>query len=127
MTTEDPSGVTVPRKVVFVCYGNIIRSKAAAAFAAAFSDDHPSLAAIRFDSAGVSTASATGEDPDSRMVGVLAQRGFLVSGVSRRIRASDFARDVHLVFMTRALVRHATEITGLDPLVLQPQFVIMVW
>lgn len=107
---------TMPQKIVFVCFGNIIRSKAAEEFATAFRVKYPSLSSVEFDSAGVSPASANGEFADERMVGILAGRGLTVTGVSRRVGPQDFSPDVHLVFMTQALVERAAEIVGRNPI-----------
>ncbi len=78
-----------PKKVLFVCLGNICRSPAAQGVLQHIVDTHVASADWHIDSAGTYGGHA-GDMPDRRMRIHAQRRGYNLTHRSRRVRESDF-------------------------------------
>lgn len=78
-----------PKKVLFVCLGNICRSPAAQGVLQHIVDTHGASADWEIDSAGT-YGGHTGDMPDRRMRIHAQRRGYDLTHRSRRVRESDF-------------------------------------
>ena len=100
------------QSIVFVCYGNIIRSKAAEAFAKQeilrLSDD----ASIQISSAGVSLESESGNPPDPRIIQSCLALGVRPDGVSRRLAPILGSALIAVYVMSSELMPLAEELLG---------------
>jgi protein-tyrosine phosphatase len=97
--------------LMFVCFGNIVRSRAAEGYARAWLAERGSEM-VSVDSAGVSVASGTGEPADDRMAAILGAQGIALDGGSRRVSPDDVSA-ARLVFaMTADVALTASELMG---------------
>ena len=78
-----------PRRVLFVCLGNICRSPAAEAIFRRITEEKGTDALWTVDSAGIG-AWHTGELPDRRMRTHARRRGLELTHRARQVRPSDF-------------------------------------
>lgn len=78
-----------PRKVLFVCLGNICRSPTAEAMFRNVVGRHGADARYAVDSAGT-IAYHSGQQPDKRMIVHARRRGIELSHVCRKIQPEDF-------------------------------------
>lgn len=85
-----------PIRVLFVCYGNIIRSPLAETLFRRLAEQAGLQAAFEIDSAGTAGL-YDGEPPDARMVRTAAAHGVELTGASRAVIDEDFERFDHLL------------------------------
>nr|VFK52254.1 MAG: protein-tyrosine phosphatase [Candidatus Kentron sp. TUN]VFK52453.1 MAG: protein-tyrosine phosphatase [Candidatus Kentron sp. TUN] len=86
-------------KILFVCWGNICRSKAAQGIMTTIIERNDLGNRIVCDSAGVIDVNV-GSPPDSRMQRHARQRGYALSGVARQFDSSiDFEEFDYIVTM----------------------------
>lgn len=78
-------------RVLFICLGNICRSPAAEIIFRKMVKDAALEEYFEIDSAGT-IGFHQGSPPDSRMASLLEDRGYLVSGRSRLLKAEDLER-----------------------------------
>jgi protein-tyrosine phosphatase len=76
-------------RLLFVCSGNICRSPTAEGVMRTLVAQRELDGEIDVDSAGIGDWHA-GEAPDSRSAAAAAQRGFVLDGAARQVRARDF-------------------------------------
>lgn len=88
--------MSAPTRVLFVCYGNIIRSPLAEALFRRAVEEAGLQAAFEIDSAGTAGL-YDGEPPDARMVRTAAAHGLELTGASRGVVDEDFERFDHLL------------------------------
>ena len=100
-----------PRRILFVCLGNICRSPAAAIIFQHLACTAGRAAEFEIDSAGIIGHHA-GSPPDARMTAALEQRGYRVSGAARKIRIADLAESDLIVAMDET---NLLDVRGLDP------------
>ena len=81
----------MPRKILFVCLGNICRSPTAEGVFRELADRAGLLEDLVIDSAGTG-AWHVGESPDRRMRQAALRHGYRLEGRARRVEASDYAR-----------------------------------
>jgi len=93
--SQKPGGynaeVTEPRRILFVCMGNIIRSPLAENLFRQLAEEASLDGSYEVDSAGTGAAHA-GEAPDARMRRTAARHGLRYDGEARQVRLSDFDR-----------------------------------
>lgn len=97
--------------VLFVCLGNICRSPAAEIVFRQMIEDTGRADAFMIDSAGT-IGDHHGEPPDSRMTSALERHGYRVSGLSRKIKASDLESFDLIVTMDES---NMADVRHLDP------------
>ncbi len=85
-------------KVLFVCMGNVCRSPAAAAILNGMAKKSGLETQITCGSAGLSD-SRVGEGPDTLMVQVAKEHGYLVVGQARQFEIEDFAAYDYIIPM----------------------------
>lgn len=90
-----------PKRILFVCLGNICRSPVAEAMMRKILTDQELDSAIEVDSAGTS-AYNTGRGPDPRMITAAAKRGLRMNHIARQVRPSDFDRNDLIIAMDDA-------------------------
>lgn len=78
-----------PKKILFVCLGNICRSPAAEGIARKMAEETGVADRFEFDSAGLYSGHA-GDLPDKRMRVHAIRRGYDLTHRARPVRASDF-------------------------------------
>jgi protein-tyrosine phosphatase len=83
--------VIEPRRILFVCLGNIIRSPLAESLFLHLAKEAGLNGKYEADSAGTGAWHA-GEAPDARMRRTAAAHGLKYSGEARQVRLSDFDR-----------------------------------
>lgn len=81
--------MTPPRKILFVCLGNICRSSAADEIFRTQVQQHGLANEFEIDSAGTYGGHA-GDLPDSRMRAAGSKRGYNFTHRSRKVRTDDF-------------------------------------
>ena len=86
---QDPGATGKPRKILFVCLGNICRSPAAEEVMRSLLRERGEEADYILDSAGLYGGHA-GQLPDSRMRAHARRRGYELTHRSRPVRSSDF-------------------------------------
>ena len=92
----------MPRRVLFVCLGNICRSPTAAGVFADAVARAGLAARIHVDSAGTGDWHV-GRPPDTRAIAAARDRGYDLSGLrARQVRRSDFSRFDWILAMDRA-------------------------
>lgn len=101
----------VPRRILFVCMGNICRSPAAEIIFRRFVADAGREAEFQIDSAGT-IGYHEGSPPDSRMAEALGRQGFEVTGLARRIRKDDLETFDWIITMDES---NLEEVRNLDP------------
>ncbi len=79
----------VPKRILFVCLGNICRSPAAHGIMEALVESKGKSAEYEIDSAGLYSGHA-GDLPDSRMRAHAIRRGYNLTHRARPVRTSDF-------------------------------------
>jgi protein-tyrosine phosphatase len=92
--------MTEPKRILFVCLGNIVRSPLAENMFLHLADQAGLGEKYLADSAGTGGWHA-GEQPDSRMRRVAADHGFEYSGRARQFERRDFDRFDLIVAMDR--------------------------
>ncbi|MCC7335297.1 MAG: low molecular weight phosphotyrosine protein phosphatase [Pirellulaceae bacterium] len=90
-----------PRRILFVCLGNICRSPAAEGVMQKLIDDQGLSERIQVDSAGTSSYHI-GEPADRRMRTAAASRGFDLTSRARMVHHRDFADFDLIVAMDQA-------------------------
>jgi low molecular weight protein-tyrosine phosphatase len=102
-----------PKRVLFVCMGNICRSPAGEAVFRRYVQDHKLHDEIDIDSSGTIDYHV-GEPPDSRMSEAAARRGFILNSKARQFKTYDFDRFDLIVAMDRENLKdiRALDITG---------------
>jgi protein-tyrosine phosphatase len=98
-----------PYRVLFVCLGNICRSPTAEGVMRALVRDAGLQERIAIDSAGTGSWHI-GEAPDPRATAAARERGIVLEGAARQVRAQDFAEFDLIVAMDSsnlADLRHA--------------------
>lgn len=78
-----------PKRILFVCLGNICRSPAAEGVMQKFVENEGLGDRVFCDSAGT-YGGHTGEKADARMRRAAAKRGYDLQSISRQIRSDDF-------------------------------------
>lgn len=91
---------SMPKKILFVCLGNICRSPAAENIMNHLIDQADLNTAIICDSAGTSSYHI-GSPPDPRMTAAAASRGITFRGKARQFKKSDFAEFDLILAMDR--------------------------
>jgi len=81
---------TAPKRILFVCLGNICRSPTAEGVMRAFILDAGLQEHIEVDSAGTGSWHI-GEPPDRRATAAARARGIVLEGAARQVGAADFA------------------------------------
>ncbi|GAA5121648.1 low molecular weight phosphotyrosine protein phosphatase [Luteolibacter yonseiensis] len=99
-----------PRRVLFVCLGNICRSPAAEIIFRQQVEDAGLSGEFEIDSAGT-ISHHEGSPPDSRMSETLLRKGYTVSGQARRISAQDLEKFDLIVTMDES---NHTDVMGID-------------
>lgn len=89
-----------PRRVLFVCWGNICRSPTAEGVFRAYVAESGLDGTIEIDSAGT-ISYHEGEAPDARMREAAARRGYTLDGTSRKVAEADFRKFDLIVAMDR--------------------------
>lgn len=89
-----------PRRVLFVCLGNICRSPTAEGVARAVASDRGLDGYVEIDSAGTA-GYHTGDPADPRMRSAAAQRGYDLTSRARQVQPEDFHRFDLVVAMDR--------------------------
>lgn len=90
-----------PRRVLFVCLGNICRSPTAEGIFRHLAEAEGLSTLFEVDSAGTGSWHI-GEPPDARMTRAAREAGYRLQGLARQVRGSDFARFHHIFAMDRA-------------------------
>ena len=91
----------MPRRVLFVCTGNICRSPTAEGVARRLAEKLGLDEDFEFDSAGTH-GYHVGDAPDPRTVAAAARRGYKLAHLrARRVTEFDFIRFDHLIAMGR--------------------------
>ncbi len=90
----------MPKKILFVCLGNICRSPAAENIMNHLIDQSDLNTAIVCDSAGTSSYHI-GSHPDPRMTAAAARRGIIFQGKARQFKKSDFTEFDLILAMDR--------------------------
>ena len=91
----------MPRRILFVCTGNICRSPTAEGVARGLAEKLGLAEAFEFDSAGTH-GYHVGDTPDPRTVAAAASRGYELAHLrARRVTEFDFIRFDHLIAMGR--------------------------
>ncbi len=91
----------MPRRILFVCTGNICRSPTAEGVARGLAEKLGLEEHFEFDSAGIH-GYHVGDPPDSRTVAAARRRGYdLASLRARRVTEFDFIRFDHVIAMGR--------------------------
>lgn len=80
-----------PRKILFVCLGNICRSPAAEGIMRSIVEEHGETGQWMLDSAGIGSWHV-GQLPDKRMRVHAARRGLALDHRCRQVRPDDFDR-----------------------------------
>lgn len=81
---------TSPKRILFVCLGNICRSPTAEGVMRALVADAGLQEQVEIDSAGTGSWHI-GEAPDRRATAAARGRGIALDGAARQVRAGDFA------------------------------------
>jgi protein-tyrosine phosphatase len=89
-----------PKRVLFVCLGNICRSPTGEGLLRHVLAERGLEGEIEVDSAGTG-AWHVGEGPDARMTRAAAGRGYRLGGAARQVTADDFRRFDLVVAMDR--------------------------
>lgn len=92
--------MTPPKRVLFVCLGNICRSPTGEGLLRHVLEERGLEGEIEVDSAGTG-AWHVGEGPDRRMSRAAAGRGYRLEGAARQVTAEDFRRFDLIVAMDR--------------------------
>lgn len=100
-----------PRRVLFVCWGNICRSPTAEGVLRHLVDQRGVSDAIEVDSAGTIDFHG-GEPPDPRMSQAAARRGYTLSGASRLIEPRDLEEFDLVLAMDRKNLADIEEVCG---------------
>jgi protein-tyrosine phosphatase len=91
----------MPRRILFVCTGNICRSPTAEGVARGLAEKLGLAEAFEFDSAATH-GYHVGDTPDPRTVAAAAQRGYDLAHLrARRVTEFDFIRFDHVIAMGR--------------------------
>jgi protein-tyrosine phosphatase len=91
----------MPRRILFVCTGNICRSPTAEGVARGLAEKLGLAEAFEFDSAATH-GYHVGDTPDPRTVAAAAQRGYDLGHLrARRVTEYDFIRFDHVIAMGR--------------------------
>ena len=91
----------MPRRILFVCTGNICRSPTAEGVARGLAEKLGLAEAFEFDSAGTH-GYHVGDTPDPRTVAAAASRGYELAHLrARRVTEFDFIRFDHVIAMGR--------------------------
>jgi protein-tyrosine phosphatase len=91
----------MPRRILFVCTGNICRSPTAEGVARGLAEKLGLAESFEFDSAGTH-GYHVGDTPDPRTVAAAAKRGYDIAHLrARRVTDYDFIRFDHLIAMGR--------------------------
>lgn len=93
-----------PKRILFVCLGNICRSPMAEAVFSKIVRDHGAQAAFEVDSAGLSSYHQ-GDLPDSRMRWHAERRGYTLTHRSRPVKREDFDRFDLIIGMDEENIR----------------------
>lgn len=101
--------MTEPRRVLFVCMGNICRSPAAEGVARHLAAESGLDGRVEIESAGTIGYHA-GEPPDRRMREAASTRGYELDGHARQVTAEDFRRFDLLIAMDRDNLAHLREL-----------------
>lgn len=96
--------MTEPKRILFVCLGNICRSPAAEGVMQALIDERGLGSQIEIDSAGTSSYHI-GEPADKRMRAAAKLRGVDLTSRSRMVNRRDFTQFDWIVAMDRANLR----------------------
>ena len=106
--------MTEPRRLLFVCMGNICRSPAAEGVARRLVTEQGLEGRLEIESAGT-IAYHAGEPPDERMREAASARGYELDGQARQVTAEDFQRFDLLIAMDRDNLAELRELrSGLD-------------
>lgn len=100
-----------PRRVLFVCLGNICRSPAAEIIFSQLASDAGRGAEFEVDSAGT-IGHHQGSPPDSRMADALKRKGYGIHGQARKIDADDLKNFDLIVTMDES---NFSDVQRLDP------------
>lgn len=100
-----------PRKILFVCLGNICRSPAAEIIFRQQVADEGAADDYLIDSAGT-ISHHQGSPPDPRMADALKRQGFTVSGQARKILPEDLENFDLIVTMDES---NLADVRALDP------------
>lgn len=92
--------MTEPRRVLFVCMGNICRSPAAEGVARRLATEQGLDGLVEIESAGT-IANHVREPPDPRMQVAASARGYELDGQARQVTPKDFERFDLLIAMDR--------------------------
>lgn len=95
-----PNATNRPKRVLFVCLGNICRSPTGEGLLRHLLAERGLEGEIEVDSAGTG-AWHVGEGPDARMTRAAAGRGYRLEGAARQVTAADFGRFDLVVAMDR--------------------------
>jgi protein-tyrosine phosphatase len=91
----------MPRRILFVCTGNICRSPTAEGVARGLAEKQGLAEAFEFDSAGTN-GYHVGDTPDPRAVAAARRRGYDLAHLrARRVTDNDFIRFDHVIAMER--------------------------
>lgn len=99
----------LPRRVLFVCLGNICRSPAAEHIFRSVVEQHDDIDNWVIDSAGIGDWH-TGQLPDHRMRVHARRRGYELTHHARQIKASDFDRFDIIIAMDASNISDLREI-----------------
>ncbi|MCH2132447.1 MAG: low molecular weight phosphotyrosine protein phosphatase [Phycisphaerales bacterium] len=80
--------MSFPKRILFVCMGNICRSPMGEALLRHHAKE-AGIGELRIDSAGIGAWHA-GEPPDERMCKAAKRKGIVLKGQARQIRETDF-------------------------------------
>lgn len=99
-----------PKKILFVCLGNICRSPAAEGVMRAITEETGADSVITVDSAGTGRYHI-GELPDRRMRIAARKRGIELTHICRQVETADFDRFDLIVAMDESNYRNLREMS----------------
>lgn len=106
-----PNTTKRPKRVLFVCLGNICRSPTGEGLLRHVLAERGLDGEIEVDSAGTG-AWHVGDGPDARMTRAAAGRGYRLAGAARQVTAEDFRRFDLIVAMDR---RNLADLEAIAP------------